>query len=124
MRPRVPHPRRSSKRGPSFAAVAIACALVLGSFAGSGVPIAHAQGAVEVAAAELVDLVLAAARDEALRERLALAGETGVVHPRRESVEVDHRFPTSCSRYSANFSRAAAMRFGRCCVGQRSSLGR
>ena len=40
-----------------------------------------------------------------------------------EALDVDHRLPTSCSRYSAYFGRAAARRLGRCWVGHRSSLG-
>ena len=45
------------------------------------------------------------------------------VHPPGEAVEVDHWLPTSCSRYSAYFARAAARRLGMCWEGHRSSLG-
>ena len=58
-----------------------------------------------VAAADLVDLVLASRRR---RTRCSsgspFPGSPCVVHPCREPLEVDHRFPTSCSRCSANFA--------------------
>src|SRR5262249_25009497 len=82
-----------------------------------------ADDAVQITAPELVDLVLRTPGDERVLERLTLAVEALVVHPRCELVEVDHRFPTSCSRYSAYFALAAASFFGRCSVGQRSSVG-
>ena len=46
-----------------------------------------------------------------------------VVHPGREPVEVDHRFPTSCSRYSAYFALAAASFFGQV-LGRPQVVGR
>src|SRR5262245_40019508 len=89
-----------------------------------------ADGAVKVAAADLVDLVLRSARDVTVLDRLALAWEPFTVHPRAEALDVDagdaraHRLPTSCSRYSAYFSRASARSFGTCRVGHMSSLAR
>ena len=38
-----------------------------------------------------------------------------------EPVEIDHRFPTSCSRYSAYFALAASSFFGMCSVGHPST---
>src|SRR5438128_621436 len=58
-----------------------------------------------VAAANVVDLVLGAAREEAVIDRLALAGQALVVHPCGKPVEIHHRFPTSCSKYSVNSYR-------------------
>ncbi len=42
-------------------------------------------------------------------DRFALAWQPGAVEPLREPVKSDHRFPTSSSRYSANFSRAESI---------------
>src|SRR6202022_3946489 len=77
-----------------------------------------------LAAADLVDLVLGAAREKPSLYRLALAGQRGAVHPVGKARNVDHRFPTSRSRYSANLARAASRFFGIHSVGQMSSLGR
>ena len=87
------------------------------------------QRRVQVAAADLVDLVLAASRDVALLERRARAGQSLGVEPAGQRLGIEdrvgaHRFPTSCSRYSAYFSRAVASFLVLVSVGHRSSLGR
>ena len=86
--------------------------------------------AVQVAPADLVDLVLAAPGDVPVGQRRPCTQPVSV-HPADEPGRVGEnrcfnsgqRFPTSCSRYAANFARANASFFGRCSVGHRSSLG-
>ena len=95
-----------------------------------------AHGAVQVAAAQLVDLVLAPPGDVAVLERRPDPEPLGV-EPGRQLVDVGdrrrvglergllgraHRFPTSSSRYLAYFALAASCRLGSHCVGQMSSL--
>src|SRR5439155_4150333 len=67
-----------------------------------------ADGAAQLAAMDVVELVLRAAREQAVLDGLTLARWDVVVHPRRQPLEVDHKFPTSCSRYSANLALAAS----------------
>ncbi len=95
-----------------------------------------AHGAVQVAAAQLVDLVLAAAGDVAVLERrpdpeplgvepgrqLVHVGDRRHLHLQRRLLGRAHRFPTSSSRYLAYFALAASCRLGSHCVGQMSSL--
>src|SRR6478735_1900802 len=81
-----------------------------------------ADGAVEVAPADLVDLVLGAAADEPDLQRLALPGQALLVEPGLELLLVDHWLPTSCSMNSAYLARAASRSLGMWRVGQRSSL--
>jgi len=45
---------------------------------------------VQAAPADLVDLVLRAAGHEAVLDRLAAAGQPGLVHPPGEALDVDH----------------------------------
>ncbi|MGH7725293.1 MAG: hypothetical protein ACREOU_07665 [Candidatus Eiseniibacteriota bacterium] len=86
---RAPLKRRSSKRHPSFAAVAMACAFALGSlgsFAGSGVPQAHAQAAVDVQRAldvtqgviDRASMTIRCGADEARLECVYLAQATAL----------------------------------------------
>src|SRR5205807_7772074 len=84
--------------------------------------------AVHIAAAQLVDLVLASARDVPVLEgcyhseglcirpaaQLLLVGDLGHVSDRPVGglAGGTHRFPTSSSRYSAYLARAASCFFG------------
>src|SRR5205807_3380975 len=80
--------------------------------------------AVEPTPPDLVDLVLRSTRDEAGFDGLSLAERDVVVQPRRQPVEVDHRLPTSCSRYSANLALAASSLAGIHSVGHMPSVAR
>ena len=56
-----------------------------------------AQGSLQIAATDLVDLVLRAPGQEALRERLGATTQAAGVHPCDEAFEIDHSFPGSMS---------------------------
>ena len=54
------------------------------------------------------DALVPVRREQGFLNRLTRAGEAIVVHPLREPLKVDHMFPTSNSRYSANLAFAAS----------------
>ena len=77
-----------------------------------------------VAAGDREEIVGGAAGDELGLDVQAGAGQARRVHEAGQGGDVEtHEFPTSCSRYRAYFSSAAARRAGRCWLGQRPSTG-
>ena len=58
--------------------------------------------------ADLVDVVLGTTGQDAVLDGLALARQPLPVHPGGQPLEVDHRFPSSSSMYSANLALAAS----------------